>query len=115
MQKAQANSIAPTSEIDNCHLERSTSHRHCMIRSSASLLRIAPVTLTVWSTALRGFFNNRRPRAAMVYETDPQEASRGCVRASGLGSKQSIGMHFGTFQLTAEAIGKPLVDLERSA
>ena len=31
-----------------------------------------------------------------------------------LGSKQSIGMHFGTFQLTAEAIDQPLVDLERS-
>ena len=31
-----------------------------------------------------------------------------------LGSKKSIGMHFGTFQLTAEAIEQPLVDLERA-
>jgi Beta-lactamase superfamily domain len=31
-----------------------------------------------------------------------------------LGSKQSIGMHFGTFQLTAEAIDQPLSDLKRA-
>jgi L-ascorbate metabolism protein UlaG (beta-lactamase superfamily) len=29
-----------------------------------------------------------------------------------LGSKQSIGMHFGTFQLTTEAIGQPVIDLK---
>jgi L-ascorbate metabolism protein UlaG (beta-lactamase superfamily) len=31
-----------------------------------------------------------------------------------LGSKQSIGMHFGTFQLTAEAIDQPRKDLTRA-
>jgi len=31
-----------------------------------------------------------------------------------LGSKQSIGMHFGTFQLTTEAIDQPLVDLAQA-
>jgi L-ascorbate metabolism protein UlaG (beta-lactamase superfamily) len=31
-----------------------------------------------------------------------------------LGSKQSIGMHFGTFQLTAEAIDQPRQDLTRA-
>ena len=31
-----------------------------------------------------------------------------------LGSKQSIGMHFGTFQLTAEAIDQSLADLNRA-
>ncbi len=31
-----------------------------------------------------------------------------------LGSKQSIGMHFGTFQLSAEAIDQPPLDLERA-
>jgi L-ascorbate metabolism protein UlaG (beta-lactamase superfamily) len=31
-----------------------------------------------------------------------------------LGSKYSIGMHFGTFQLTAEAIDQPLADLNRA-
>jgi L-ascorbate metabolism protein UlaG (beta-lactamase superfamily) len=31
-----------------------------------------------------------------------------------LGSKQSIGMHFGTFQLTAEAIDQPVTDLKRA-
>jgi L-ascorbate metabolism protein UlaG (beta-lactamase superfamily) len=31
-----------------------------------------------------------------------------------LGSKQSIGMHFGTFQLTAEAIDQPQADLKRA-
>jgi L-ascorbate metabolism protein UlaG (beta-lactamase superfamily) len=31
-----------------------------------------------------------------------------------LGSKQSIGMHFGTFQLTAEAIDQPQADLARA-
>lgn len=31
-----------------------------------------------------------------------------------LGSKQSIGMHFGTFQLTAEAIDEPKADLKRA-
>jgi L-ascorbate metabolism protein UlaG (beta-lactamase superfamily) len=40
---------------------------------------------------------------------NPAEA----VRAHGdLGAKQSIGMHFGTFQLTTEAIDQPLVDLK---
>ena len=29
-----------------------------------------------------------------------------------LGSKQSIGMHFGTFQLTTEAIDQPQADLK---
>jgi L-ascorbate metabolism protein UlaG (beta-lactamase superfamily) len=32
-----------------------------------------------------------------------------------LGSRQSIGMHFGTFQLSAEAIDQPLVDLKRAS
>jgi L-ascorbate metabolism protein UlaG (beta-lactamase superfamily) len=31
-----------------------------------------------------------------------------------LGSKQSIGMHFGTFQLSAEAIDQPQADLKRA-
>jgi L-ascorbate metabolism protein UlaG (beta-lactamase superfamily) len=31
-----------------------------------------------------------------------------------LGSRQSIGMHFGTFQLTAEAIDQPQADLKRA-
>jgi L-ascorbate metabolism protein UlaG (beta-lactamase superfamily) len=31
-----------------------------------------------------------------------------------LGAKHSIGMHFGTFQLSAEAIDQPLVDLKRA-
>jgi L-ascorbate metabolism protein UlaG (beta-lactamase superfamily) len=31
-----------------------------------------------------------------------------------LGSRQSIGMHFGTFQLTAEAIDQPQTDLKRA-
>jgi L-ascorbate metabolism protein UlaG (beta-lactamase superfamily) len=31
-----------------------------------------------------------------------------------LGSRRSIGMHFGTFQLTTEAIDQPLADLERA-
>ena len=31
-----------------------------------------------------------------------------------LGSKQSIGMHFGTFQLTTEAIDQPVADLKRA-
>jgi L-ascorbate metabolism protein UlaG (beta-lactamase superfamily) len=31
-----------------------------------------------------------------------------------LGSKQSIGMHFGTFQLTTEAIDQPRADLQRA-
>jgi L-ascorbate metabolism protein UlaG (beta-lactamase superfamily) len=29
-----------------------------------------------------------------------------------LGSEQSIGIHFGTFQLTYEAIDQPLIDLQ---
>ncbi len=42
---------------------------------------------------------------------NPAEA----VRAhQDLGSRQSIGMHFGTFQLTAEAIDQPQADLERA-
>jgi L-ascorbate metabolism protein UlaG (beta-lactamase superfamily) len=40
---------------------------------------------------------------------NPAEA----VRAyQDLGSKQSIGMHFGTFQLTTEAIDQPQADLK---
>lgn len=40
---------------------------------------------------------------------NPDEA----VRAHrDLGSKQSIGMHFGTFQLTTEAIDQPVIDLK---
>lgn len=40
---------------------------------------------------------------------NPSEA----VRAHrDLGSKQSIGMHFGTFQLTTEAIDQPVIDLK---
>jgi L-ascorbate metabolism protein UlaG (beta-lactamase superfamily) len=40
---------------------------------------------------------------------NPAEA----VRAHGdLGAKHSIGMHFGTFQLTPEAIDQPQADLE---
>lgn len=31
-----------------------------------------------------------------------------------LGSKQSIGMHFGTFRLSAEAIDQPQADLKRA-
>ena len=31
-----------------------------------------------------------------------------------LGSRQSIGMHFGTFQLSAEAIDQPQADLARA-
>jgi L-ascorbate metabolism protein UlaG (beta-lactamase superfamily) len=42
---------------------------------------------------------------------NPAEA----VRAhQDLGSRQSIGMHFGTFQLTAEAIDQPQADLKRA-
>jgi L-ascorbate metabolism protein UlaG (beta-lactamase superfamily) len=37
------------------------------------------------------------------------------VRAHGdLGARQSIGMHFGTFQLTTESIDQPLADLKRA-
>jgi L-ascorbate metabolism protein UlaG (beta-lactamase superfamily) len=42
---------------------------------------------------------------------NPAEA----VRAhKDLGSKQSIGMHFGTFQLSSEAIDQPVADLKRA-
>jgi L-ascorbate metabolism protein UlaG (beta-lactamase superfamily) len=40
---------------------------------------------------------------------NPAEA----IRAHGdLGAKNSIGMHFGTFQLTPESIDQPLIDLK---
>ena len=42
---------------------------------------------------------------------NPAEA----VRAHGdLGARQTIGMHFGTFQLTTEPIDQPLADLKRA-
>ena len=42
---------------------------------------------------------------------NPDEAVRAHVA---LGARQSIGMHFGTFRLTDEAIDAPVVDLERA-
>lgn len=41
---------------------------------------------------------------------NPAEAVRAHLD---LGSKQSIGMHFGTFQLSAEAIEQPEAELQR--
>jgi L-ascorbate metabolism protein UlaG (beta-lactamase superfamily) len=42
---------------------------------------------------------------------NPAEAVRAHLD---LGAKHSIGMHFGTFQLTTEAIDQPRADLQRA-
>lgn len=43
--------------------------------------------------------------------TSPAEA---VIAHKDLGAKQSIGMHFGTFQLSSEAFGQPVEDLKKA-
>ena len=52
-----------------------------------------------------------RLRATLVHEAGPHKSCPEAVRAHlDLGAKHSIGMHFGTFQLTTEAIDQPPAD-----
>ena len=51
------------------------------------------------------------PRSFMAYvHMDPKQAIQAHID---LGSKLSIGMHYGTFQLTAEKINDPITDLRK--
>jgi L-ascorbate metabolism protein UlaG (beta-lactamase superfamily) len=50
----------------------------------------------------------------MAHETIHMNPAEAVCAHRDLGSKQSIGMHFGTFRMTAEAIDQPLADLKRA-
>ena len=49
---------------------------------------------------------------ALVHEAHAYEPWEAVQAHQDLESRQSIGMHFGTFQLSSEAIDQPKIDLE---